>query len=103
MSELKPGTELYSVATGMVDVLKHKSRKAAKFMGDQDGFVAVHPVYDRSACLWFYATEADAIRARNMANTQGIVCGKNISRFIVAEDGVPEHDDEWAKAHGMGE
>ena len=63
---LEPGTELYSVATGRLSLLRKRSRDAARLMGEQDGFVAVHIVED-GRMMWFYATEADAKRARNVA------------------------------------
>lgn len=67
----------YTVATGQVDPLRSKSRKAARFMAKQEGFIGAH-IAPPFGVLWVYKTEADAIRARNLAETEGIKCGTNI-------------------------
>ena len=67
----------YTVATGNIDLLKSKSRKAARFMGKQEGFVGCMPCPPHGT-LWIYKTEADAKRARNIAEGEGIKCGSNI-------------------------
>lgn len=100
IANLEPGMELYSVATGRLALLSRRSRQAAKLMGDQDGFTGYNIVPD-GRMLWFYATEADAKRARNVAESQGVQCGRNICRFVVAPDGVPEFDSQWARERGM--
>lgn len=99
-AKLEPGTELYSVATGQLSLLRKRSRDAAKLMGEQDGFVTAHIVED-GRMMWFYATEADAKRARNVAESQGVQCGRNVCRFEVGADGVPEFDSQWARERGM--
>lgn len=71
---------LWSVATGDVNPLFKKSRKAAEYMRDQPGFVAIHPASPRGI-LWLYDSENNAKGARNMARTKGIKCGNNICRF----------------------
>lgn len=70
---------VWSISTGRVSILSKKSRKAAEFMTSQEGFEFCYPT--RSHTLWFYTTENNAKGARNLARTQGIVCGKNICRF----------------------
>lgn len=102
MSEtrVEPGAELFSVATGRLSIWRKRSRQAVDFMGALDGLVAVHQVAD-GRLLWLFATENDAKRGRNDAQAAGIECGRNICRWTVAADGVPEFDAEWALAHGM--
>lgn len=85
----------YALPTGRIDILRKASRKAAKFMSKQKGFVGVHPTDGYT--LWFYETLNDAKGARNLGEAEGIQFGYNISRFKVGADGVPEFDEEWMK------
>lgn len=84
---------LYAVGTGKINPLMKRSRKAVKLMRDCDGFVGLH-MMDRG-CLWFYDTEGNAKRARNIGRDAGIEFGYNIARFIVGEDNVPEFDESY--------
>ena len=86
--------ELYSVATGQVNILMKRSRQAAEFMTKQKGFVAIHIVPD-GRMLWLYETENAAKAARNKAQSKGIECGKNICRFQWdQETNILHFDDE---------
>lgn len=91
--ELHPGCELWSVATGKLNMLRKASRDAVKFMGDREGFVCVNITPD-GRMIWFFESENAAKIARNEAEAIGIVCGSNICRFVVAADGVPEFADD---------
>lgn len=100
----EPGTALYSIAAGEVKPWLRKSRKAVDIISKQDGFMGVNlqwvPTHG-NVSLWFFETEQDAIRARNMGKAYGIEFGSNVSRWVVASDGVPEFDSEWAKRKGQ--
>lgn len=85
-----PYERLYSVATGAVKPWVRASRKAVDFMRELDGFVAtwIEPSYGRM--LWFFDSKDAAIRAKNLAEAEGIKCGNNIGAFQVGRDGIPE-------------
>ena len=85
----KTGERLFSVATGNLAPWMKASREAAELMEGQDGFVGVAPMYP-DGTLFFYASRAEAVRARNVARAKGIECGDNICVFKVGLDGVPE-------------
>ena len=51
-------------------------KNALRLIADTDGLVGVAPIGDRT--LLIYETENDAKRARNIANSRGILCGKEI-------------------------
>ena len=69
----------YTVATGRVDFFNKESKAAARFMSKQEGFLGVYPfAREDGACLWLYRERSDAIRARNLAEAEGIHCGINI-------------------------
>lgn len=89
----------WAIATGNVNILMKRSRQAAKFMKEQEGFIGAHIVPDGRGTLWFYDTENHAKSARNLGRAEGIKFGTNICRWIVGEDGVPEFDTEWADEH----
>ena len=67
----------YTVATGNVNPLMKRSRQAAKFIQKQEGLVGVHPCPPHGT-LWIFKTRADAIRAKNLMEAEGILTGTNI-------------------------
>ena len=87
MKTLEPGTELFSVATGRIDIMRKESRAASRFISKQEGFMAVFP--DPGHTLWFFDTLNHAKMARNLIRAEGAQTGDNICRFIVGEDGIP--------------
>lgn len=102
--KLEPGTKLYALATGRISVFRKASREAASLVSKQPGFVAVYPDAEHSATLWYFDSENAAKRARNVCQAQGIQFGANVSRWIVAADGVPEFDQsQLPKAPKAGE
>ena len=84
---------LWSVATGNVNPLKKKSRIVVDCMRKQKGLVGVHPT--PNGTLWLFDSENNAKGARNMARTQGIICGENICRFKVEENGIVFDDPNF--------
>ena len=99
-SEAKPGQELYSVATGNLNFFIKASRGAVKYMNGLEGFMGVHIALNNADTLWMFDTLNHAKEARNLAQAQGIQCGTNICRFVVAADGVPVADEEWVRTNG---
>lgn len=85
---LDPGTELFSIATGRIDIMRKDSRKASEFICKQEGFLAVHPSPEHT--LWFFDSLNHAKAARNMIKAKGAQTGDNICKFIVSADGIPE-------------
>ena len=86
----------YAIAAGEVKPWRKASREAAKYISTLEGFQGVHPFHHPEkghVTLWFFATENDAKRARNLMQAKGIVCGRNISRWNIGDDGVPEFDE----------
>lgn len=82
MSEVK----CWAIGTGRVSFLHKKSRDAAKYMSEQEGFVGVHILPDGSErILWLYDTENHAKVARNNAESMGIKCGSHIGEVFVDE------------------
>jgi len=98
-SELKAGQELYAIPTGVISVFQKKSREAVNVICKQDGFLGVHPLDGYT--LWFFDTENNAKKCRNVMRSYGIGYGKNISKFIVDKGGVPVFDEKYAKDNGM--
>ena len=99
-AELKPGQELYSVATGRLNPLLKASRTAVEYMSNLQGFVGVYADPEHGYLIWLFDTENHAKVARNLAESHGIQCGTNICRFVVAADGVPEMDEVWLDTDG---
>lgn len=96
---LVPGETVYAIVTGMVSFkpwIYGRSKAAINYMATQDGFVGVHP-HDGQALIWFYDSENAAKVARNNGMSKGIQFGKNVSRFIVDENGVPVFDTTQIK------
>ena len=85
---LEPGTELFSIATGRIDIMRRDSRKASDFICKQEGFLAVYP--SREHTLWFFDSLNHAKAARNMMKAKGVQTGDNICKFIISADGIPE-------------
>lgn len=85
---------IYSLATGGLNPFEKKSRLAVDFLKSCEGFYGVYP-YDKSGrILWFYESENFAKIARNRGKAIGIEFGRNIGRFKVGADGIPEFDKE---------
>ena len=78
-------TDVYSVATGNVDVLNKRSRRAAKYIMKQEGLTAVTP-YFPDGTLWFFDSLNNAKIARNRMEAKGIKCGRNIMHAQLDED-----------------
>ena len=85
---LDPGTELFSVATGRIDIMRKDSRKASEFISKQEGFLAVNPLPEYT--LWFFDSLNHAKAARNMMKAKGVQTGDNICKLIISADGIPE-------------
>lgn len=96
-NQLNPGDEMWSVASGEVKPWIKASRDAVSYIAGLEGFTAVHLMPpDGRNTIFFFATEHDGIRARNLMRAKGIPAGDNVCRWVVAEDGVPEFADERA-------
>lgn len=100
-TELQPGQEVFAFTTGRLDPFQKGARDAFEFMTELDGLVGIHTEPRSGNLLWFFDTENHAKQGRNLAEAKGIQCGTNICRFVVAEDGVPTFDEDWAREHGM--
>ena len=91
---------VYSVATGILNPWKKKSRQAAEIMSQQDGFVAAYAAGPHGM-FWFYDSLNNAKGARNIAMSKGIQCGTNICRFRNEGNeyifGDPDFDEEMKK------
>ena len=83
--QFKPGTDLYSIATGMIDITRRSSRAAAEFIKSCEGFVAVH--ITTKGILWLFDSLNNAKIARNRCEGEGMTVGKNIALFTVDEKG----------------
>ena len=81
----KPGTDLYSIATGMIDITRSSSRAAAEFIKNCEGFVAVH--ITTKGILWLFDSLNNAKIARNKCEGEGMTVGKNIALFTADEKG----------------
>ncbi len=99
--KLEPGTVLWSVAVGNLPAAPWKLSKVVKRLQRLDGFEGVH-ILPRGTLL-FFASENAAKVGRNEVKAEGNETGRNICRWVVAADGTPEFDSEWALAHGMEE
>lgn len=66
----------YTVATAIVNPLMKRSRQAVKFIEKQDGLLGVHPT--ARGTLWIFDSKANAIRAKNVLESEGIKTGDNI-------------------------
>lgn len=79
--------DLWGVVTGGVRPWIKESAEAARFISKQEGFVAVHPMDDKT--IWMFDSLNHAKTARNNIEAQGARCGTYISHFEVGDDGVP--------------
>lgn len=95
------GAVLWSVAVGNLPLNPWKLHKVMERIAKLEGFEGVH-VLPRGTLL-FFGSENAAKVGRNEIKAEGNDVGRNICRWVVAADGVPEFDTEWAKAHGMEE
>lgn len=83
--QFKPGTDLYSIATGMIDITRSSSRAAAEFIKSCEGFIAAH--ITTRGVLWLFDSLNNAKIARNRCEGEGMTVGKNIALFTVDEKG----------------
>ena len=83
--QFKPGTDFYSIATGMIDITRSSSRAAAEFIKSCEGFVAVH--ITTKGILWLFDSLNNAKIARNKCEGEGMTVGKNIALFTADEKG----------------
>lgn len=81
----EPGTDLYSIATGMIDITRSSSRAAAEYITSCEGFIAVH--ITTRGILWLFDSLNNAKIARNRCEGEGITVGKNIALFTADEKG----------------
>lgn len=87
---------IYSVASGRISPWRRRSREALDLISKQDGFEGLHVMPDLRT-LFFFDTRQNAIRAKNVMDSKGIPTGKNVCRFKVGDDGVPEFDEPEAE------
>lgn len=80
MAEVK----CYGIGTGAVNPLYKKSRDAVDFIKGLEGFKGVHTIPD-GRNLWIFDTLNHAKVARNMMESKGIICGKEIGEVYVDE------------------
>lgn len=81
----KPGeASVWAIGTGMIKVYKKRSRMAADFIKQLDGFVGVHQVPERGI-LWLFDTRKNAIRARQNMDYKGIATGDDIVELFIPE------------------
>lgn len=85
---IKPGMNLYSIATGRIDPRRKDSRDAVDLIASQPGFLAIHP--SEKGTLWFFDSLNNAKLARNVLKSEGAEVGNNICRFEVDENGIPD-------------
>lgn len=83
--QFKPGTDLYSIATGMIDITRSSSRTMPEFITSCEGFVAAH--ITTRGVLWLFDSLNNAKIARNKCEGEGIIVGKNIGLFTADEKG----------------
>ena len=83
--QFKPGTDLYSIATGMIDITRSSSLTVPEFITSCEGFVAAH--ITTKGVLWLFDSLNNAKIARNKCEGEGITVGKNIALFTVDEKG----------------
>lgn len=83
--QFRPGTDLYSIATGMIDITRSSSRAAAEYITSCEGFIAVH--ITTRGILWLFDSLNNAKIARNRCEGEGITVGKNIALFTADEKG----------------
>lgn len=82
---------VYLFATGMVNPFLKKSRKAVEIITSQEGFMAIHPAAPHGM-LWVFDSLNNAKGARNVAESKGIKCGRNIMRGWIDGDTLEVED-----------
>ena len=97
---LEPKIVMWSVAVGNLPLNERELRKIAYVLGRLDGFLFAYP-QPPDGTLLFFDSEDNATLGRIDLVSRQAETGRNICRWVVAENGVPEFDEEWAKAHGM--
>jgi hypothetical protein len=83
--QFKPGTDLYSIATGMIDITRSSSQVAAEYIPSCEGFIAAH--ITTKGVLWLFDSLNNAKIARNKCEGEGMTVGKNIALFTADEKG----------------
>lgn len=69
--------------------------KIINMMKEQDGFIAVHPIYGATLCL--YAEKNDAIRARNQFVHEGCPTGNGEAEVFVKTEMLEEIEKKKAE------
>lgn len=90
MAEVK----LWAVGSGEVKPWIKASRDAVKYIKGLDGFRGVHIVPNDGRTMWLFDTLNNAKIARNLMESQGIVCGKHIVDVFVDEKYLAEKGEE---------
>lgn len=93
---------LYSVAVGNLPLNPRKLKKISDMFKTLPNLAGFTPDYPRGTLLYFTSENAAKI-GRNLLEAKGCKTGGNICRFVIAADGVPEFDIDWAQARGMME
>ena len=83
--QFRPGTDLYSIATGRIDITRSSSWAAVEYIKNCEGFVAVH--ITTKGTLWLFDSLNNAKIARNKCEGKGMTVGKNIALFTADEKG----------------
>lgn len=82
----------WGFVTGAVNPLLKASRQAVDYIAKQQGFLAVHlPTPDKT--LWVFDTENNAKMAKNLAEANGIICGREVVSFFVEKKYLKEAKD----------
>ena len=80
MAEVK----CWAIGTGRISIIRKASRKAARYLSKQKGFIGVHVLPDGTGrTLWLFDSENNAKLAKNHAEGIGILCGKYIAEVFV--------------------
>lgn len=77
---------LYSVTTGLVEPGTKEADSVYDFAKSHGGLSHVHVTKD--GIIWLYDTLNNAKIGRNIMEAAGIICGRNICRFEVKDDGL---------------
>lgn len=79
---------LYSIAVGHINPFMRASREAAKLIVTLPGLYGVHPS-ERGTLILFRSLN-DAKGGRNILESRDAKVGRNICKFRLLPDGVPE-------------
>ena len=72
------GMDVYTVATGKINIHVKASCEAVTFIAGLEGFLAVYPC--PGGTLWLFDSKNHAKMARNRMKIRGIKHGKHIAR-----------------------